>query len=183
MTYIITSLCLRDSGCVEVCPVECIVPGKPVEEWPWYYIDPDTCIDCGACVPECPFEAIFVEDEVPDAYEAKGGEQVSMPKGTERYNNPIMVDEYVNLTAPFERRGELIETVGSAPDSLSAIEDYVRRDFGDEAANVFRREEVAARIKEKEMLIGFRQRYGELDDEILQSEPEKDVGDAHEKYI
>jgi len=82
MTYIITSLCLRDSGCVEVCPVECIVPGKPAEEWPWYYIDPDTCIDCGACIPECPFEAIFVEDEVPDAYEAKGGEQVSMPKGT-----------------------------------------------------------------------------------------------------
>lgn len=82
MTYIITSLCLRDSGCVDVCPVECIVPGKPVEEWPWYYIDPDTCIDCGACIPECPFEAIFVEDEVPDAYEAKGGEQVSMPMGT-----------------------------------------------------------------------------------------------------
>jgi ferredoxin len=50
--------------------VECIVPGKPVEEWPWFYIDPDTCIDCGACIPECPFEAIFVEDEVPDAYEA-----------------------------------------------------------------------------------------------------------------
>ena len=82
MTYIITSLCLRDSGCVDVCPVECIVPGKPVEEWPWYYIDPDTCIDCGACIPECPFEAIFVEDEVPEAYEAKGDEQQSMPKGT-----------------------------------------------------------------------------------------------------
>jgi ferredoxin len=59
MTHIITSLCLRDGGCVEVCPVECIVPGKPDAEWPWYYIDPDTCIDCGACIPECPFEAIF----------------------------------------------------------------------------------------------------------------------------
>ena len=82
MTYIITSLCLRDSGCVDVCPVECIVPGKPVEEWPWFYIDPDTCIDCGACIPECPFEAIFVEDEVPDAYDAKGDEILSMPKGT-----------------------------------------------------------------------------------------------------
>jgi ferredoxin len=77
MTHIITSLCLRDSGCVEVCPVECIVPGKPQEEWPWYYIDPDTCIDCGACIPECPYEAIFPEDEVPEAYEAKGGEYVS----------------------------------------------------------------------------------------------------------
>jgi len=82
MTYIITSLCLRDSGCVDVCPVECIVPGKPEEKWPWFYIDPDTCIDCGACVPECPFEAIFPEDEVPTAYEAKGGEYISMPAGT-----------------------------------------------------------------------------------------------------
>ena len=77
MTHIITSLCLRDSGCVEVCPVECIVPGKPQEEWPWFYIDPDTCIDCGACIPECPFEAIFPEDEVPSAYKAKGGEYIS----------------------------------------------------------------------------------------------------------
>ena len=82
MTYIITSLCLRDSGCVEVCPVECIVPGKPKAEWPWFYIDPDTCIDCGACVPECPFEAIFPEDEVPDSYDARGGEVVSMPAGS-----------------------------------------------------------------------------------------------------
>lgn len=78
MTHIITSLCLRDGSCVEVCPVECIVPGQPVDEWPWYYIDPDTCIDCGACIPECPYEAIFTEDEVPEAYTAKGGEWISL---------------------------------------------------------------------------------------------------------
>ncbi len=77
MTYIITALCLRDSSCVDVCPVECIVPGKPAAEWPWYYIDPDTCIDCGACVPECPYEAIFEEDEVPSDYTAKGGEYIA----------------------------------------------------------------------------------------------------------
>jgi ferredoxin len=85
MTHIITSLCLRDAGCVEVCPVECIVPGKPLEEWPWYYIDPDSCIDCGACVPECPFEAIFPEGEVPSEYKAKGAQKVAMPAGTPGY--------------------------------------------------------------------------------------------------
>lgn len=68
MTHIITSLCLRDGACVEVCPVECIVPGQPENEWPWYYIDPDTCIDCGACIPECPYEAIFIEEEVESDY-------------------------------------------------------------------------------------------------------------------
>lgn len=65
MTHIVTRLCLRDTACVDVCPVECMVLGKPEEQWPWLYIDPDTCIDCGACVPECPYEAIFPEEEVP----------------------------------------------------------------------------------------------------------------------
>jgi ferredoxin len=82
MTHVITSLCLRDGGCVTVCPVECIVPGKPTEEWPLFYIDADTCIDCGACVPECPWEAIFPEDEVPAAFKAKEGQRLSMPVGT-----------------------------------------------------------------------------------------------------
>jgi ferredoxin len=66
MTHVITGLCLRDGACVEVCPVDCIVPGYPIEEWPWYYIDPATCIDCGACVPRCPYNAIWPEEEVPE---------------------------------------------------------------------------------------------------------------------
>lgn len=86
MTHVITQLCLRDSGCQAVCPVDCIVPGKPEDIHPLYYIDPDTCIDCGACVPECPFEAIFPEDEVPSAYKAKGGEKISQPVGTPGFN-------------------------------------------------------------------------------------------------
>lgn len=69
MTHVITSLCVRDGACVEVCPVECIVPGpKEDPEWPLFYIDPDTCIDCGACVPECPVEAIFPEEDVPPEF-------------------------------------------------------------------------------------------------------------------
>ena len=77
MTHVITSLCLRDNGCSEVCPVECIQPGAPVEKWPTFYIDPATCIDCGACVPECPFAAIFHEDDVPAALQAVGGEVIN----------------------------------------------------------------------------------------------------------
>ena len=65
MTHIITSLCVRDRGCIDVCPVECMIACQPLNEWPWIYIDPDTCIDCGACVPECPVEAIFSEANVP----------------------------------------------------------------------------------------------------------------------
>jgi ferredoxin len=128
MTHVITSLCLRDGGCVTVCPVECIVPGKPQEEWPWFYIDPETCIDCGACVPECPYAAIFPLDEVPDVYTAKGGEHVSMPvstpgfdkifDGSDHEGNPVKIkgtkvlaaEETIDLTPAIEKNNEYFKS-------------------------------------------------------------------------
>ncbi len=103
MARVITSLCLREGGCASVCPVECITPGKPEDEHPWYYIDAETCIDCGACESECPYNAIFPEDEVPSTYTAKGGERQSMPKGTagftEVYDGKNRDGEAVHLVA------------------------------------------------------------------------------------
>jgi ferredoxin len=116
MTHVITSLCLRDAGCVDVCPVECILPGKPESEWPWYYIDPDTCIDCGACIPECPYEAIFPEDEVPSAYTAKGGELINRLgltghyEGTNHNNEPVVLETTRKLDA-----GEKIDLTPDIP--------------------------------------------------------------------
>ncbi len=120
MTHIITSLCLRDGGCATVCPVECIVPGKPDDKWPWYYIDPDTCIDCGACVPECPFAAIFPEDEVPSAYKAKGGEYLSMPVGTPGFDTEYKGTNHdgdpVHLTATrVLAAGEVVDLTPDIP--------------------------------------------------------------------
>lgn len=94
MTFVITSLCLRDGGCVTVCPVECIMPGKPQDHYPLFYIDPETCIDCGACVRECPFLAIFPADEVPTAFIARGGERISKPAGTVGYIDPFDLLDY-----------------------------------------------------------------------------------------
>ena len=105
MTHIVTSLCVRDRGCIEVCPVECMVPGQPVGEWPWIYIDPDTCIDCGACVPECPYNAIFPEDEVPTAYSANGGEYINKVgldghyEGTNHLGTAVVLDTVRQLEA------------------------------------------------------------------------------------
>ena len=67
MAYYITETCIdvKDKGCVEVCPVDCIHPIDGEGE-PMLYIDPDECIDCGACEPECPVEAIFAEEDMPD---------------------------------------------------------------------------------------------------------------------
>jgi ferredoxin len=113
VAHIITALCLRDGGCVTVCPVECIVPGKPQNEWPGFYIDPDTCIDCGACIPECPFAAIFPEDEVPSAFKAKG-ERLSGKAGTpgfiEVYDGHDHAGKPVHLTSTrTTKAGEIID--------------------------------------------------------------------------
>ena len=53
MTHIITSLCLRDSACVDVCPVEAISMSND-----FGYIDQDECTECGVCIDECPVDAI-----------------------------------------------------------------------------------------------------------------------------
>lgn len=71
------------------------------------------------------------------------------PNGTDLDGSPIIVAEYVNLTAPVNRK--LTATVESAPDSLTMIEEYVRKDFGDEAANAYRLEEIAYKKKERKM--------------------------------
>ncbi|HBQ96864.1 MAG: ferredoxin family protein [Firmicutes bacterium] len=72
MAHVITDLCAdtKDQSCVEVCPVDCIHPASSLDGDEAYnassqlYIDPETCIDCGACVPECPAGAIFMEDDL-----------------------------------------------------------------------------------------------------------------------
>ena len=65
MTHIIAEPCVgvKDTACVDVCPVDCIY-GKN-EDWEMLYIHPEECIDCGACEPVCPVKAIFVDDELP----------------------------------------------------------------------------------------------------------------------
>lgn len=85
------------------------------------------------------------------------------PKGTERYDSPILIAQYVDLKAA-PPRGEYTVTKEVRPDPISVIEDYVRKDFGDEAADAYRRDEIAARQKEKGMLSKFREQYGEIED-------------------
>lgn len=71
MTFVITERCvgIKDTSCVESCPVDAIKPTLDDEEFDdvdHLFIDPATCIDCGACVPACPSDAIFAEADVPD---------------------------------------------------------------------------------------------------------------------
>jgi NAD-dependent dihydropyrimidine dehydrogenase PreA subunit len=80
MAYVIAEPCIAtcDQACLDVCPTDCIhgpVPREEIEamkdERPrrlvhvQLYVDPASCIDCGACAPECPVSAIFQEEELP----------------------------------------------------------------------------------------------------------------------
>ena len=71
MTYVIGEPCVDvlDRACVEECPVDCIYEGERM-----LYIHPDECVDCGACEPACPVEAIYYEDDLPDAWKVYAGE-------------------------------------------------------------------------------------------------------------
>lgn len=70
MAYVIAEPCIgvKDTACVDVCPVDCIHPRKDESDFAsaaQLYINPDECIDCGACVPVCPVNAIFALDDLP----------------------------------------------------------------------------------------------------------------------
>ena len=62
MTFVIAAACIdvKDKGCLDVCPVDCIYEGGRT-----LYIHPDECIDCGLCETVCPVEAIYADDRLP----------------------------------------------------------------------------------------------------------------------
>jgi ferredoxin len=73
MSYVIAEPCIdtKNTACVKVYPVDCIHPKKDASEFEKenkLYIDPETCIDCGACVPVCPVQAIFPQEELPEKW-------------------------------------------------------------------------------------------------------------------
>lgn len=63
MVHVVTENCdlCRFTECVSVCPVECFHADQERT-----YIDPGTCIDCGACIPACPVRAIYELIDIPD---------------------------------------------------------------------------------------------------------------------
>ena len=64
MTYVVSEPCIKCkyTDCVDVCPVDCFREGPN-----FLVIDPEECIDCTLCVAECPVNAIYAEDDLPEA--------------------------------------------------------------------------------------------------------------------
>jgi NAD-dependent dihydropyrimidine dehydrogenase PreA subunit len=75
VAYVIAEPCIgvKDTACVDACPVDCIHPKKAAADFEkntQLYINPQECIDCGACVPVCPVSAIFSIDDLPSQWDA-----------------------------------------------------------------------------------------------------------------
>ena len=98
MTYVVTEACIKCkyTDCVDVCPVDCFREGPNM-----LVIDPEECIDCTLCVPECPVEAIFAEDDVPDALKEFIGMNAELarhwPAIIERKPAPPDADEWAKV--------------------------------------------------------------------------------------
>lgn len=73
MAYVIAEHCagVKDTACVDVCPVDCIHPRKDeavFADAQQLYIDEANCICCAACVPVCPVSAIYLAEELPEKW-------------------------------------------------------------------------------------------------------------------
>jgi len=74
MPFVIAEPCIgvKDTACVDACPVDCIHPRKDEAGFasaPQLYIQPEECIGCGLCVPVCPVAAIFAEEDLPGPWQ------------------------------------------------------------------------------------------------------------------
>ncbi len=84
MPFAITQSCCTDASCVEVCPVDCIhpTPGEPdFGHTDILYVDPRSCIDCGACADACPASAVKPIEIL------RGGEEVFAELNAAYYEN------------------------------------------------------------------------------------------------
>ena len=62
---IVSDICEGVADCVNACPVGCIKPGKGKNQkgTDFYWINFETCIDCGICLTVCPVDKAIIPEE------------------------------------------------------------------------------------------------------------------------
>ena len=127
MTFVITQNCCNDASCVPVCPVDCIrpVPTMLDPRRTMLYIDPATCVDCGACVAECPVGAIYYEDDLP------ANQQAFLDINAAYFaEHPLAVRPGTTTTRPADVEPDSLRVaiVGSGPAACYAAAELARID-------------------------------------------------------
>ncbi|MBJ8347980.1 FAD-dependent oxidoreductase [Antrihabitans sp. YC2-6] len=72
MPHVVTQPCCSDASCAYACPVNCIHPTPDEPDFltaEMVYIDPASCVDCGACVSACPVDAIVPHTKLQESQE------------------------------------------------------------------------------------------------------------------
>ncbi|WP_235666505.1 4Fe-4S dicluster domain-containing protein [Mycolicibacterium chitae] len=67
---------MGDYSCLEVCPAGCIHPTPDDPDFAraeQLYINPESCLECGACVDACPVDAVYDESRLPARWSAYTG--------------------------------------------------------------------------------------------------------------
>ncbi|QII07747.1 FAD-dependent oxidoreductase [Rhodococcoides fascians A25f] len=116
MPFAITQNCCNDASCLSVCPVNCIHPTPDEPDFgktELLYIDPRSCIDCGACADACPVDAITrVSRLTPD-------QQIYADINADYYRDKPAVAEWGEPKFPVSTVNELppvsIAIVGTGP--------------------------------------------------------------------
>src|SRR5699024_9228920 len=124
------------ASCVSVCPVNCIhpAPGKPdFGHTDMLYIDPHTCIDCGACADACPVDAVLPVDmltgplenyaEINAAYYADRSPTAAEPDPApnfHQWDSPVF-----DRTIPGDFGPLDVAVVGTGPAGMYTVEDLL----------------------------------------------------------
>ncbi|MGQ4600660.1 4Fe-4S binding protein [Nocardia sp. R6R-6] len=129
MTHVILQHCCSDASCVSICPMNCIHPTPDEPEYPtaeMLYIDPDSCIDCGACVDACPIDAILPDDELSPAEEVfvdVNALWYADPAHQEYERTPPRTPAVTRPQAPEETLR--VAVVGAGPTGLYAVKELL----------------------------------------------------------
>lgn len=127
MPHVVTQPCCADASCAFACPVNAIHPTPDEPDFAtadMVYIDPATCVDCGACVGACPVRAIkpdtkLAEHELPFV-EINAAFHVGRPAPPIQAPVPPVVPK--RTTAPLR-----VAVVGAGPAGLYAADELLKR--------------------------------------------------------
>ncbi|NIH79750.1 FAD-dependent oxidoreductase [Amycolatopsis viridis] len=133
MAFAITQTCCTDASCVAVCPVNCIHPAPDEPDFgttEMLYIDPRSCIDCGACADACPVDAIFPVEGLTESLRPYAGINAGYFDA-----EPVAADPAPNFHAwgppvfdraiPSDFPALDVAVVGTGPAGMYAVEDLL----------------------------------------------------------
>lgn len=136
MAFAITQACCNDASCVAVCPVNCIHPTPDEPDFgttDMLYVDPRTCIDCGACTDACPVDAVVPVDVLSGPLQAYAGinaayyedrnppaDVLSHAPNLHAWGPPVFTHRIASDLAPLD-----VAVVGTGPAGMYAVEDLL----------------------------------------------------------